>query len=120
MRTTTAALWLGVAACAHAPPDAARTDDCFDASGVLGWDDAGPNSVLLRVRGRREFVADLQGPQCSDVAWATAIGVTSSTGSPWVCVGEGVGLGQIQFRDGPLGSGGRLITCRVDAIRPGP
>ena len=113
-KTTATLLALALAGCAARTPASADRRDCFDTNRVTGWENAGASHVLVRVNGRDPYDLELQGPRCEDVAWSPAIAIESNLGSPWVCVGEGVGLGTITFRDGP---GGQVLTCRIAGIR---
>jgi hypothetical protein len=118
MPRTTMAMLLAVAltgCAARTPTDPAApgAGDCFDTTRVAGWESAGSSRIRVRTHGRDAFELSLQGPQCVDVAWSPSVAIESGTGSPRVCVGEGVGLGEVHFQDGP---GGREVTCRIASV----
>lgn len=113
-KTTIAPLLvLALTGCAARTPAASNASDCFDSARVAGWEDAGPNHIRVRVNGRAAYDLGLQGPRCDDVAWSPTLAIESNAGSPWVCVGEGAGLGEVRFQDGPAG---RTVICRIDSV----
>ena len=114
--TVSTMLLIALAGCAGrtpADPAASRAGDCFDTTRVAGWESAGTGHIRVRTTGREAFDLGLMGPRCADVSWSPTIAIASTTGSPWVCIGEGAGLGEVRFQDGP---GGGVVTCRVDSV----
>ena len=100
---------LAVTACAGT--DGARHDrrDCFWASQVTGFSDAGPERALVRV-GTRDVWELTLSPGCPDVDWAMRIGIRSRTGER-ICPGRPAELLI------PEASGSGLRSCLVRQVR---
>lgn len=79
---------LAAASCT-VPPGASTARDarqeCFWASGVTGFNDAGPNRALVNI-GRQATWELTLSPGCPDVDWAMNIGIRSR-GTQRICSG---------------------------------
>lgn len=91
MHRTSLLLAATLATAAMASPLAADTApqaprQCFWASQVTGFSDAGPDRALVNI-GRRDTWELTLSPGCPDVNWAMKIGISSRTGER-ICAGR--------------------------------
>ena len=85
--------FVALTACAAAPKTAAVPQsprDCFWASQVTSFSDAGPDRALLKI-GQRETWELALSPGCPDVDWAMRIGIRSRGGER-ICSGANAEL----------------------------
>lgn len=104
-----------LSACAAGPTDEAASAarggarQCFWASQVTGFSDAGPDRALLNLGVKETWELELS-PGCPDVNWAMKIGIVSR-GSQRICTGRPAEL----VIPSAGGRGGR--SCLVRNIR---
>lgn len=104
---------IGAAACT-APPLRGQQGlhepaQCFWATSVTGFSDAGPNSAILNIGFKESWQLALS-PDCPDVNYAMKIGIVSG-GSQRVCTGRPAELVV------PSASGSSSQRCRVRSVR---
>ena len=103
------------ASCTASSPEAPVTAavqaprQCFWASSVTSFSDAGPDRALVKIGGRETWELTLS-PGCPDVDWAMRIGIVSR-GSQRICSGLDAELLV------PSSSGQRTQRCLVRTIR---
>lgn len=113
--TMIAALAFAGAACAIVPNGAGTQNaqgapQCFWASSVSGFSDAGPDRALVRI-GQQEMWELTLSPGCPDVDWAMRIGIVSRGGSQRICTDRPAELVV------PSASGSSSQRCLVRNIR---
>jgi hypothetical protein len=82
---------LGLAAALAGPPAAAAGKECFFASQLSSWKEAGDKTVNLRVGVGDVYQLKLIAP-CPDLPYAEAVGVETLGGSSTICSGLDVSL----------------------------
>lgn len=108
------AAFAATAACTNAPlsPSAQSAQiaaQCFWASSISGFSDAGPDKALVRI-GAQEMWELTLSPGCPDVNWAMKIGIVSR-GSQRICTGRPAELIV------PSASGSSSQRCLVSNVR---
>ena len=111
-------LILASAACTNAPPvsgtqTAQGPAQCFWASQVSGFSDAGPERALVRI-GTQEMWELTLSPGCPDVNWAMRIGIVSRGGGR-ICTDRPAEL----VVPSATGSGQRCLVRSVRRLTPG-
>lgn len=100
-------------ACTAAPPDTVSTAqaarECFFASSVTGFSDAGPDKAIVNIGSRESWELTLSGG-CPDVDYAMKIGIVSR-GSQRICSGRHAELIV------PSASGSGAKRCLVRSVR---
>lgn len=103
---------LSGAACTLPPEAGTAAQDrreCFWASGVTGFNDAGPDRALVNIGGRETWELTLS-PGCPDIDWAMTIGIRSR-GTQRICSGTDAELLI------PSASGRSAQRCLVRTVR---
>jgi hypothetical protein len=106
---------VGAGGCATSPADAPASAEgnsprqCFWASGITGFSDAGPDRALVSIGNRATWALTLS-PGCPDVDWAMRIGIVSR-GSERICSGQPAELLI------PTASGRGAQRCLVREVR---
>ena len=108
---------LATSSCTNAPfaPSARTAQDaaqCFWASSISGFSDAGPDKALVRI-GTQEMWELTLSPGCPDVNWAMRIGIVSR-GSQRICTDRPAEL----VVPSATGAGQRCLVSNVRKLSP--
>lgn len=85
---------------------------CFSASSISGFSDAGPDRALVRIGFQETWELTLS-PGCPDVNWAMRIGIVSR-GSQRICTGRPAEL----VVPSATGAGQRCLVSNVRRLPP--
>jgi hypothetical protein len=86
---------------------------CFNTDFLGGYTKVDNDTIVARGGISREYELDLLGPGCQNIQWSHAFAIVVKP-SPWICPGDKVGAGDIQFSDNTSG----VTACRAIAVRP--